>query len=79
MWTFTSKIGQSLAIVLTGGILQLARYVPNAAEQAESARLTIRLLIGPIPAVVLLGAMLLIQFYPLDEKTYNDLIAGKKE
>ena len=79
MWTFTSKIGQSLAIVLTGGILQLARYVPNAAEQAESARLTIRLLIGPIPAAVLIGAMLLIQFYPLDEKTYNDLIAGKKE
>ncbi len=74
MWTFTSKIGQSLSIALTGAVLQLAKYVPNAAAQPDSARLAIRLLIGPIPAAVLLGAMILIQFYPLDEKTYNDLI-----
>lgn len=74
MWTFTSKVGTSLAIFLTGVILDLARYVPNAVDQPESALTGIRLVIGPIPAAVFIAAMVLVQFYPIDEKVYAELM-----
>lgn len=77
MWTFTSKVGTSLAIFLTGVILDLARYVPNVATQGESAIQAIRLIVGPIPAAVFIAATVLVQFYPLDEKAYAALMAEK--
>jgi GPH family glycoside/pentoside/hexuronide:cation symporter len=79
MYLFTSKIGQAIAWQAGLLVLALGHYVPNAA-QGESARLAIRLLAGPLPAAVLLGALVLVQFYPLDAKTYEALIAkGKAE
>jgi len=75
MWTFTSKVGTSLAIFMTGIILDLARYAPNMAEQADSARLAIRLIVGPIPAAVFIAAIVLVQFYPIDEKMYAAFMA----
>ncbi len=78
MWTFTSKVGTSLAIFLTGVILSIAKYSPNLAEQLPSARLAIRMLVGPVPAVVFVMAIILVQFYSLDEKTYEALIAESK-
>jgi GPH family glycoside/pentoside/hexuronide:cation symporter len=78
MWTFTSKVGSSLAIFLTGAILSLARYAPNMADQAPSTILAIRMLVGPVPAAIFLGAMALIEFYPIDEKTYAAALASKE-
>lgn len=78
MWTFVSKSGQSLSIFLSGLILAWGGYVADAA-QTEGAKSAIRLLIGPLPALVMIGAILLIQIYPLDEKTYEKLIAEEKE
>jgi Na+/melibiose symporter-like transporter len=34
----------------------------------------VRLIIGPIPIAVLGAALLLVQFYPLDQKRYRDLL-----
>jgi glycoside/pentoside/hexuronide:cation symporter, GPH family len=79
MYLFMSKIGQAIAWQVGLLVLALGHYVANSA-QVESARLAIRLLVGPLPAIVLLGALLLVQFYPLDEKTYEAIIAkGKGE
>ncbi|MFA6505762.1 MAG: glycoside-pentoside-hexuronide (GPH):cation symporter [Treponemataceae bacterium] len=77
MWTFTSKLGQSLSIFISGAVLSLGGYVADAAQSA-GAKNAIRLLIGPLPIVVLIAAIVLIQFYPLDEKTYEKLIAEEK-
>ncbi len=74
MWTFTSKSGQALAIFLSGVVLQWGGYAAGAV-QSESAKNAIRLLVGPIPVVVLIVAIVLIQFYPLDEKAYTALMA----
>ncbi len=74
IWLFTSKIGQALAWLATGLVLALGHYVANAA-QAGAARLAIRFLVGPLPALFLFGALVLIQFYPLDEKTYASILA----
>ena len=80
MWTFTSKLGTALAIFISGLILQAGGYISQAGEgavQPASVFNTIRIIIGPLPAVVLIGAIVLIAFYPLNEKTHSELL--KKE
>ena len=73
MWTFISKAGTALSLFLSGQILNLGGYAANAA-QSPGAKLAIRLIIGPIPAVLFLAAFILIQLYPLDEKTYKKMM-----
>lgn len=73
---FVSKVGAALAFLTTGIVLGLGGFVANAA-QSDSAKLAIRVSIGPIPAVFLLAGVILVQFYPIDEKKYAEIIAGK--
>ncbi|MDR0452126.1 MAG: MFS transporter [Treponema sp.] len=74
IWTFCSKIGSSLAALLSGLILQAGGYIADAA-QPESALFAIRLIIGPVPAVVFIGAALLMRSYPLDEEACREIAA----
>jgi GPH family glycoside/pentoside/hexuronide:cation symporter len=78
MWLLTSKIGQAIAFFATGLVLSLGGFVANAV-QADSAKLAIRFLIGPIPAVFLVIAMILVYLYPLDEKSYLAFMAKEAE
>ena len=73
MWTFISKCGAALSGFISGIILSLGGYMPNAV-QGSKAKMAIRLIVGPIPAVVFLCALIVIQLYPLDEKTYKKLM-----
>jgi GPH family glycoside/pentoside/hexuronide:cation symporter len=59
------KIASSIAIPLTLLVLQWSGYVSNAAVQKPSAIFAIRLLIGPVPSVLLLGGIAFAAFYPL--------------
>jgi GPH family glycoside/pentoside/hexuronide:cation symporter len=77
IWTFIAKVGQSLAVFLSGLILSQGGYIADAIQSASSV-LAIRIIIGPLPALILIGAMVLIQFYPLDEKTYQALMDREK-
>jgi GPH family glycoside/pentoside/hexuronide:cation symporter len=77
IWTFIAKSGQSLAVFLSGVILSLGGYIAGAL-QSSAAVLAIRIIIGPLPALILIGAMVLIQFYPLDEKTYQAIMDREK-
>jgi GPH family glycoside/pentoside/hexuronide:cation symporter len=72
----TTKVGAALAFLTTGLVLGAGGFVANAA-QTESAKLAIRLAIGPIPAVFLIAAVILVNFYPIDEKEYARIMAGK--
>jgi GPH family glycoside/pentoside/hexuronide:cation symporter len=74
MWTFFSKIGVAMAAALAGAFLSLASFVPNLADQSLTTLFTIRLIIGPIPALIFIAGIFLIQRYPLDEKTYDSII-----
>ncbi|MDR2477575.1 MAG: glycoside-pentoside-hexuronide (GPH):cation symporter [Treponema sp.] len=75
IWTFISKLGTSFSVFLSGLLLSIGGYVANA-EQGGKAIFAITLLIGPVPALTLLGAMILIEKYTLDEKAYQELIAA---
>ncbi len=74
MWTFFSKIGVALAAALAGAFLSLACFVPNLADQSSTALFAIRLMIGPVPAVIFLAGIFLVQPYQLDEELYKAII-----
>lgn len=77
MWTFFSKIGVALAAALTGVLLELAGYQANLAGQSPLTLFIIRLVIGPVPALIFIAGIYLVGRYQLDEKTYDAIIAGK--
>ena len=73
MWTFISKSGMALSGFISGLILNFGGYAANTVQTPE-AKLAIRFIIGPIPAFIFLCALVLIQFYSLDERTYKKLM-----
>lgn len=79
MYLLMSKIGQAIAWAVGLLVLALGQYMENIHPQPESAQLAIRLIAGPLPAIVLVAALVLVQFYPLDAKTYESIISGKSD
>jgi len=77
--TLAHKIASSIAIPLTAVMLELTHYVPNAAQQPPSALLGIRLLIGPIPAVLLTIGILFALKYPLDRAQFSSVVKDLQE
>jgi len=77
MWTFFSKVGQALSIGLLGLLLTMSGYLPNI-EQNNKTIFTIRLLVGPIPALIFLAAIITLIFYPISEKVYNEMMQKKE-
>ena len=78
MWTFLSKCGQALAIGLSGLILSWNGYIADAV-QSPAAIFAIRLLIGPLPAIVFALAVVILGFYPISEKVYNEMLRKRDE
>ncbi len=78
MWTFTSKVGQAIAIAISGWVLNLFGYVPNV-EQSESSILGIRLLAGPITLVFLAAGIIVLCFYPITRAVYEQILIKMRE
>jgi GPH family glycoside/pentoside/hexuronide:cation symporter len=87
MWTFISKVGMAVSSFISGMVLSAGKYIApvkldadnivKTLAQPESAKIAIRLIVGPLPAVIFLIALILVQFYPLDEKTYKKFMGQK--
>ena len=69
--TLAQKAASSLALPLLLLVLQLAHYAPNLPVQTASTLLGIRLVTGPIPAVMLGAGILCAAFYPLDRLLFS--------
>ncbi|MGQ9629764.1 MAG: MFS transporter [bacterium] len=78
IWTFASQVGQALASLLMGGILSLSHYVPNQAIQSSEAQFGIRLLLGPMPALIFILGAAVVLFYPIDEGKYREIMERAK-
>jgi GPH family glycoside/pentoside/hexuronide:cation symporter len=78
IWTFFTAVGGAVAGFLVGQTLGFFGYVPDAVQSASSI-LGIRILIGPVAAVLILAGNLALAFYPLDRKRYEELQAGIRE
>ena len=77
------KIPSSIAIPLTLLVLDWSGYVSNAATQMPSTIPAIRVLIGPVPSVLLLGGIVFALFYPLSRaghaQTRTEIAARSKD
>jgi GPH family glycoside/pentoside/hexuronide:cation symporter len=66
------KVASSIAIPLALLVLDWSGYVSNAAHQPESAVTAIRVLTGPVPAVMFLAGIAFAAFYPLDRESHHE-------
>jgi GPH family glycoside/pentoside/hexuronide:cation symporter len=71
--TLAQKVATSLALPAALLLLDVTGYVPNAAQQSPSALIGIRLLTGPIPAVLLCAGILFALVYPLDRAQHLEV------
>lgn len=69
------KIGLALGLFAVGQMLQLTGYNSALAEQPPAALLAIRLLIGPIPALVLIAGVVLVHFFPITREQHEQTLA----
>ena len=72
--TLMQKIASSVAIPLTALFLDLTHYLPNSAVQPESALLGIRILVGPIPAALLIIGIIFALKYPLSREEFTRVV-----
>jgi GPH family glycoside/pentoside/hexuronide:cation symporter len=77
--TLMQKIATSLALPLALLLLDATGYVANATEQPASALLGIRVLAGPIPAVLLCAGILFVMLYPLDRQGHAEVRRALEE
>jgi len=79
LWTFMSKIGQALGITINGWILTVFGYRESiagvAVEQPESALIGIRLISGPVPAFFFVMGVVILSFYPISGRVYENIQA----
>jgi GPH family glycoside/pentoside/hexuronide:cation symporter len=72
------KMGLAIGLFLVGQALDLAGYIEGtageAAAQPDSALLVIRLAIGPVPTLCLIGGMVLAYFYPITKEKHEEIL-----
>jgi len=67
------KAAAGVAIFLLGVALEAAGYVANAPTQTPAALTAIRVMTGPVPALLLCGGIVLGLLYPLSRSRYQAL------
>jgi GPH family glycoside/pentoside/hexuronide:cation symporter len=77
--TLVQKIASSVAIPLILLLLQVSGYEPNVLEQGRPALLTIRLITGPIPAVLLGAGIVCAVLYPLTRERFREIVRELEE
>jgi GPH family glycoside/pentoside/hexuronide:cation symporter len=76
--TLARKVTSAVSITFIGPILELTGYQPNVAQQSEQALRGIKLIIGPIPAVLLVIGIIIAYKYPLDRKEFLKIVEELK-
>lgn len=77
---FVQKIGIALAVFLTSRILDWSGYVASTGggthqiAQPASALWMIRLIMGPIPATLIIGGCLCALFYPISRAVHRQIL-----
>ncbi|MGD8402418.1 MAG: MFS transporter [Anaerolineales bacterium] len=74
--TLAQKIATSIAIPTALLVLDATGYVANSDSLPQSAVNGIRIVAGPIPAVLMLGGIIFALVYPLGRENYNEIAQG---
>jgi len=72
--TLARKIASSLAIPLVLLLMEVTGYQPNVAQQPAGAVFGIRLVMGPLPAILLLIGIIFAYRYPLDREQFGKIV-----
>jgi GPH family glycoside/pentoside/hexuronide:cation symporter len=72
--TLAQKIASSIAVPLALLLLSASGYLAASETQPASAVRTIRILVGPIPAVLLVAAIMFAVFYPLNRDEHRRIV-----
>jgi GPH family glycoside/pentoside/hexuronide:cation symporter len=75
---FLQKLGLALGLFLVGIVLEASGFITREAgqpipDQPESALWAIRLAIGPLPALFLIGGLILAYFYPITREVHAEI------
>jgi glycoside/pentoside/hexuronide:cation symporter, GPH family len=78
------KFGLALGLFLVGQALQIAGFIATvpgqpAPVQPESALLAIRVSIGPLPTIALIGGLVLAYFYPITREVHAEILLKLRE
>ena len=69
------KIGIALALFVVGKILDSAGYIPGSTkQQPEAALWAIRLIIGPLPILLLIISLIFAYLYPITQQIHQDIL-----
>lgn len=71
--TFILKLATSVGAIAVGIGLQMSNYVPNI-EQTEGSLMGIRLLTSIMPAVLSIIGVVILAFYPINEKMHAQMV-----
>lgn len=72
------KIASSVAIPLVLVLLEVTGYVPNAPQQGQQALTGIRIVVGPVPALLLVSAIVFALLYPLSRDRHSEIVKELK-
>jgi glycoside/pentoside/hexuronide:cation symporter, GPH family len=72
--TLLGKVANSIAVPLSLMVLELTGYQSGGGVQPDSALLGIRLVIGPLPALLLIGGIVFALFYPLSREQHHKIV-----
>ena len=72
--TLMGKIANSVAVPLSLLLLEFTGYVSNAEVQPTSALTGIKIMIGPVPALLLMSGIVFAIFYPLSREKYSQIV-----
>ncbi len=72
--TLARKVTSAVSVTFIGPILELTGYQPNIAHQSAEAILGIKMIIGPIPAVLLGLGIYAAYKYPLDRAEFLSIV-----
>ena len=74
IWTFGIKLGQAVALGVTGLVLSWTGYQADAV-QSQAAAHGIRFLMGPLPGLIFLFAAGLLLVYPITRARYEEILS----
>jgi GPH family glycoside/pentoside/hexuronide:cation symporter len=69
--TLMRKISASVAVSLIPLVWKWSGYVADAPQQGEKAITAIRIMVGPVPSLFLLGGIIFAIFYPLSRQVHQ--------
>jgi len=76
---FLQKLGIAIALFASGSFLDLTGFVANADSQPLTVLWAIRLLIGPFPALLLIGSLWFAYRYPIDRRRHQQILLALQE